>query len=120
MSANCRYFRFSPISRQQRRCLTYTFGPQVDLSRGPLRTAWGWTFPAPARLRFREPRSGEGRRTYEGAPRVNYLETRSFEIDVPIWVNAVSISLGLLSMKKLAGPLAHVGSTGDTPVPSSS
>jgi hypothetical protein len=49
-----------------------------------------------------------------------YFETRSLEMDVPIWVKAASISLGLLSMKKFAEPLAHLGSTGDTPVPSSS
>lgn len=55
------------------------------------------------------------RRTKRG-----YFEARSLEIEVPIWVKAASISLGLLNMKKLAEPLAHVGSTGDTPVPSSS
>lgn len=51
---------------------------------------------------------------------VTYLETRSLEMEVPIWLKAVLISLGLLSMKKLDELLAHFGSTGDTPVPSSS
>ena len=62
-----------------------------------------------------------GRHGLRGVPTVAYyLDTRSFEIAVLIWVNAVSISLGVFSMKKLVGPLAQEGSTGDTPVPSSS